>query len=77
MVNKSDIIKFSEVIETLVKEKDLTYLEAILYHCEKTELEIETVIPLIGPAIKSKLAQNASDLNLITKIKKLPRKKKK
>ena len=39
--------KFSHQIEIIVKEKSLTYMDAILYYAEENELELESVARLL------------------------------
>jgi hypothetical protein len=74
MANKDEIHTFSLSIESLVKEKTMPYMEAILYHCEKTGLEIELAAKLISGALKAKLKIEAETLNFLPKSKteKLP-----
>jgi len=64
--------KFSIIIEKLVHEKQLTYMEAIVYYCDNNELEVETAAKLINPVIKSKIEVEAQDLNFLPKTSKLP-----
>lgn len=64
--------KFSELIEDLVKEKEITYLEAITWYCEKFEFEIETAAKLVSPKIRAHLELEAQDLNYIEKHARLP-----
>ena len=64
--------KFSIIIEKLVHEKQLTYMEALVYYCDNNELEVETAAKLINPVIKSKIEVEAQDLNFLPKTSKLP-----
>ena len=64
--------KFSIIIEKLVHEKQLTYMEAIVYYCDNNELEVETAAKLINPVINSKIEVEAQDLNFLPKTSKLP-----
>jgi len=72
MPTKDEMREFSLMIEKLSKEKDLTYMEAILYHCEQTEFEIEVAASLISPALKAKISEEAQKLNMIKKQSRLP-----
>ena len=63
---------FSIIIEKLVHENQLTYMEAIVYYCDNNELEVETAAKLINPVIKSKIEVEAQDLNFLPKTSKLP-----
>ena len=64
--------KFSIIIEKIVHEKQLTYMEAIVYYCDNNELEVETAAKLINPVIKSKIEVEAQNLNFLPKTSKLP-----
>lgn len=59
--------KFSHQIEIIVKEKCLTYMDAILYYAENNEIELESVARLvkINSTIKEKLLVEAEDLNFM------------
>jgi hypothetical protein len=60
--------RFSILIEELVREGNLTYMDAICHWCEKNEVEIETVAKLISPIIKEKMTVECQEYNLL-KIK--------
>ena len=74
MANKDEIHTFSLSIESLVKEKSLPYMDAILHYCEHTGLEIELAARLISGALRAKLKIEAETLNFLPKSKteKLP-----
>lgn len=74
MANKDEIQTFSLSIESLVKEKSIPYMDAIILHCEKTGLEIEIASKLISGALKAKIKIEAEELNFLpkSKTKKLP-----
>lgn len=57
--------KFSKMIETNVKEKNMSYLDAVLDICEKLNLDVEDVKKYISVAVKSKLESEAIRLNLM------------
>jgi hypothetical protein len=74
MANKDEIHTFSLSIESLVKEKSIPYMDAIILYCEKTGLEIEIASKLISGALKAKIKIEAEELNFLPKSKttKLP-----
>lgn len=74
MANKDEIQTFSLSIESLVKEKSISYMDAIILHCEKTGLEIEIASKLISGALKAKIKIEAEALNFLPKSRteKLP-----
>ena len=59
--------KFSHQIEDIVKEKRISYMDAIIYYADKNELELESVARLvkINSTIKEKLLVEAEDLNFM------------
>ncbi len=63
---------FSLKIESIVKEKALTHMEAVLEHCRIQEIEPDSVARLITKSLKDKIEANARDLNFIPKQAKLP-----
>jgi len=64
--------KFSEIIERTVIDKRITYLDAVIWYCEKNELEIDVAAKLLNTTIKSKLEVEAQDLNFLAKGARLP-----
>ena len=67
-------LEFTREIESLVKSKNMTYMEAVMHFGEQRGLEIETVGQLVraSATIKSKLSEEAEKLNLIEKEARLP-----
>lgn len=65
------IIQFSSEIEILAHTNQITYLEAIMQHVEKSKLDLETVPKLMSPLLKQKLEREATELNLLQKEKKI------
>lgn len=55
---------FTQNIEKLVHENELTYLEAISYYMEETNIEPEKVKKLISPRIRDKIYNEALKLNM-------------
>lgn len=64
--------KFSEIIETIVSQKKISYMDAIVWYCEREEMEIETAAKLLSAIIKAKLETEAQELNFLPKTSKLP-----
>ena len=63
---------FSLKIETIVKEKKMTHMEAVLWYCQKEGLEPDSVGSLISKGLKQKIDANARDLNFLPKQAQLP-----
>jgi len=59
--------EFSIKIETIVKEKRLTHMEAVLWYCEQNEVDPGSVGSLISKSLKEKIEMEAIDLRLINK----------
>jgi hypothetical protein len=69
MATKEEITKFSIEIETLVRDKEISYMEAIVLYCEKTGFEVELAAKLISNVLKSKIKLEAESLNFLPKSK--------
>ncbi len=72
MPNREEIKKFSMMVEQMVTDKRIGYMDAICHHCKETGLEIEVAATLISPALKSKIKEEAQDNNLLKKTSRLP-----
>jgi hypothetical protein len=69
MIKKDEVSIFSNKIENIVKNKNCSYLEAIVLYCEETGFELEMVSKTISPTLKSKIKIESDKLNLLKKIK--------
>lgn len=67
MPNKDEIANFSLEIETMVREKSIPYMDAILLYCESTGLEVELAAKLVSSVLKSKLKAEAEELHFLPK----------
>jgi hypothetical protein len=65
--NKDEVTTFSLTIETIVYEKQIPYMDAIILHCQNTGLEIELAAKLISGALKAKIKMEAEALNFLPK----------
>ncbi|NBX73518.1 hypothetical protein EB118_16490 [bacterium] len=65
---------FQEEIDKLVKNKGMEYIEAVVYFCETTGLEIESAASLIKSSAKMKavIQNEAEHLNYLPKSARLP-----
>lgn len=58
--------KFSQIIEEIVKvNKDMNYIDAIIYYCEQNNIEVESVGKLVSKPLKEKLKCDAINLNYL------------
>ncbi len=72
MVEVISTAKFSNIIENVVMEKKISYMDAVCWWCEKNEMEIEVAAKLLNTVIKGKLEVEAQDLNYLAKSARLP-----
>ena len=72
MPTKNEISEFSDLINELASTEGMTRMEAIVHHCEQTGLEIDVASSLISSALKSKIREEAQELNLLKKTARLP-----
>ena len=63
---------FTNTIENIAKEKQITHMEAVLHYCEKEGIEPQTVKSLISKGLKEKIEANARDLNFLPRQAQLP-----
>lgn len=59
--------KFSQEVEKVAFENEMNYIDAIVFYCEKNEIEIESVPKLISKPLKEKLKYDAQKLNYMKK----------
>ena len=62
---------FRSINEIAVRES-MTRMEAIIHHCEQTGLEVDVASTLVSSALKSKIREEAQELNLLKKTARLP-----
>ena len=59
--------KFSLIIEGIVKEKKITYINAVVSYCEKNDIDPSSIGPLVNKSLKEKIKEEAEKLNLVKK----------
>ena len=57
--------KFVLIIEGIVKDKRISYLDAVLHYCEDNDIDTASVGPLINKSLKEKIKAEAEKLNLV------------
>lgn len=69
-----DVKVFLKDIETLVADKKMEYIDAVVFYCEKNNMEIETAAQLIkqNQRFKAKIRDEAESLHYLPKTSKLP-----
>jgi hypothetical protein len=65
---------FAQEIEVLHKSQDIDYIDAVIFWCEKNNIELELIASLINKdqVLKSKIRVEAENLNIIKKGDRLP-----
>ena len=63
---------FTLTIENIVKEKDITHMDVVLWYCEQEGLEPDDLGTLISRGLKEKIEANARELNFLPKQAQLP-----
>ena len=65
--------KFAFIIENMVKEKKISYMDAILEYCKTHEIDPSNTKSMINKTLKEKIAYEAQNLNMLKeKVAKLP-----
>lgn len=65
---------FIKSIDTLVKEKNIEYIDAVIHYCDKHNIELETAGAIIKKSaiMKNKVQLEAETLNFLPKSSRLP-----
>lgn len=61
-------------VEQICQEKNVEYIDAIVFWCERNKLEVETAAYWIkkDPVMKSKIQVEAENLNILKRGARLP-----
>lgn len=62
--------KFLELVEEIVRKKEVSYMDAIVLICEDIKLEYESVPKLINIKMKKLIRNEALSLNMLKNKKK-------
>ena len=65
-------IDLNLTVEQIVKDKELSYMDAVLYHAQALELEPEAMAKMLNQSVKDKIEVEAQELHLLKKTAKLP-----
>ena len=65
-------VKFSKLVETTVREHQISHMDAILHLCEKYGIEPEDCKKYVSNVIKEKVEVEAMRLNYFAKPNELP-----
>ena len=65
-------IDLNLTIEELVKDKELSYMEAVLHYAQISEIEPEAMAKMLNQSVKDKIEVEAQELHLMKRTAKLP-----
>ncbi len=65
-------IDLNLTIEELVREKELSYMDAVLHYAQTSEIEPEAMAKMLNQSIKDKIEVEAQELHLLKRTAKLP-----
>ena len=71
IIPEEDNEKIQNEIESLVLSKEVSYMDAILYLCEKYSIEPEFIAKFLSKPIIQQLKAEGENLNLLPKSTKL------
>jgi len=57
--------EFRLKIESIVKEKRITHMEAVIWYCEQNDIDTGTVSSLISKSLKEKIQMEATELKML------------
>jgi predicted transposase YbfD/YdcC len=72
MPTKNEISEFSDAINEIAIEQSITRMDAIVFYCEQTGIEVDVAATLVSSALKSKIREEAQELNLLKRTAQLP-----
>ena len=64
--------EFGIIIEKLVKEKNMSYMDAVIHYCEENDIDLQHINKLISNPLKEKISVEAQKLNFLPKTGALP-----
>ncbi len=64
--------KFTQMVESNVLKRKMTYMDAILQVCDDNKIEPEDVRKFVSKVVKEKLEAEASALNYLPRTNSLP-----
>lgn len=65
--HQNDIVAFSEKIEKLVRDKGVSYIDAVVDYCDESGFEIEVAATLVSETLKYKIQMEAESLHFLPK----------
>tara|TARA_Y100001973_G_C5200960_1_gene337617 strand:+ start:1337 stop:1591 length:255 start_codon:yes stop_codon:yes gene_type:complete len=72
ITNSHNPKKFSNIIEKIVVDDGIRYVDAIMEYCEDKDIDIDIVPKLLTQSLRDKIHAEALDYNFFPKIGQLP-----
>jgi len=66
-MNEPNQIELMEEVERIVKGHRMNYFDALLYYCEKKNIDFDNINKLIPSSLKTKLEESAIEMKLLKK----------
>ena len=57
--------EFSLIIEGIVKEKRITYMDAVVWYCDENGLDTSQISSLVSKSLKEKIQVEAANKNML------------
>jgi len=57
--------EFSLTIESIVKEKKISHMDAIIWYCDENNLDTGQISSLVSKSLKEKIQVEATRLNML------------
>ena len=57
--------EFSLIIEGIVKDKKISYMDATVWYCEQNDLDTGQISSLVSKSLKEKIEVEAINLNML------------
>jgi hypothetical protein len=67
IASRDEVANFSLEIEKISKDKGLSYMDAVIWYCEKFDFDFEIAAKLISGTLKCKIKIEAEDLHFLPK----------
>ncbi len=61
--------EFSLKIESIVKDKRITYMDAVIDYCNNNDIDLTSVNPMVNKSLKEKIKSEAINLKMIKEKK--------
>ena len=62
--------RFAQEIEKVVQEEKVSYIDAIIYFCDRNKIDLDSVPKLLSKPLKEKIKCEAIHLNFLKKTSK-------